>query len=43
MKEKIKQCFHLIQEIISENPKKFNSMAVEDFSFYLLDELNKKD
>ena len=43
MKEKIRQCFHLIQEIISENPEEFNSMTVEDFSFYLLDEINKKD
>lgn len=43
MKEKMRQCFHLIQEIISENPEKFNSMTVEDFSFYILDEIGKGD
>ena len=43
MKEKMRQCFHLMQEIICENPEKFNSMTVEDFSFYILDEIRKKD
>ena len=37
MTEKMRQCFHLIQEIISEQPDKFNAMTVEDFCYYLLD------
>ncbi len=41
MKEKMRQCFHLIQEIISDNPDKFDNMSVEDFTFYLLDEIQK--
>jgi hypothetical protein len=41
MEEKMRQCFHLIQEIISDDPDKFNNMSVEDFTCYLLDEIQK--
>lgn len=39
MKNKKSQCFHLIQELISDDPGRFNEMSVEDFCFYLLDEI----
>lgn len=38
MQQKMIECFHLIQEIISENPDDLNAMTVEDFCYYLLSE-----
>lgn len=38
MQDKMRECFFLIHEIISDNPDELNAMTVEDFCYYLLSE-----